>query len=150
MVTAKDKLRVLEERLASGGHRLTPQRVLILEALRRHKSTVTAPELYDELRAERPDIGRATVFRNLDALVEIGLARRFERSGHVYAYASCSPEHHHHLICSTCHRATEIAEELVAPLISVVREGYGFEVEHDAFDVYGTCASCRRAAGGRR
>ena len=128
------------------GHRLTLQRRIILEALRTSRQTVSAPDLYERLRADHPNLGRATVFRNLDALVEAGLAQRFEREGHVYAYASCSDAHHHHLVCSRCHRATEIAEDLVNPVISGLHERYGFAVEHASLDFYGTCAECLRAA----
>ena len=144
-MSAKPTPNDLGARLAVGGHRLTPQRVAILDALRRRHSTVTAQELYEDLRPRHPSLGRATVFRSLDALVEIGLARRFERAGHVYAYASCSPEHHHHLLCSRCNRATEIDEVLVAPLLHTLDEHYGFIVEHESLDFYGVCADCRRA-----
>src|SRR5450759_5902178 len=114
------------------GHRLTLQRRIILEALRTSRQTVSAPDLYEPLRADHPNLGRATVFRNLDALVEAGLAQRFERQGHVYAYASCSDAHHHHLVCSRCHRAPKIAEDLVNPVISGLHARYGFAVAHDS------------------
>ncbi|MFN2568861.1 MAG: Fur family transcriptional regulator [Candidatus Dormibacteria bacterium] len=132
-----------EERLATLGHRLTAQRVIILEALRRRRRTITAQELFAQVRAEHPYLGRATVFRNLDALVDVGLAQRFERSGHVYAYASCSDEHHHHLVCAHCHRATAIDEATVAPLIHDLEGAHGFRVEHSALDFHGTCSNCR-------
>jgi Fur family ferric uptake transcriptional regulator len=134
-----------EQRLASLGHRLTAQRIIILEALRRNRRTVTAEELLRELRPKHPYLGRATVFRNLDALVEAGLAQRFERPGHRYAYASCSPHHHHHLVCSRCDRAVEIDEAIVSPLVHRLEQQYGFSVEHGLLDFYGVCADCRAA-----
>ena len=132
----------LERRLTASGHKLTPQRVLILAALRRRRSTVTAQELFEELRPVNRNLGRATVFRNLDALVDIGLARRFERPGHVYAYTACSADHHHHLLCSSCHRAIEIDEALIAPLARDIEMTHGFHVEHGALDFYGICSRC--------
>jgi Fe2+ or Zn2+ uptake regulation protein len=140
---ADSKKRDTAERLASLGHRLTAQRILILEALRQSSETITAQELYEKLRLEHPYLGRATVFRNLDALVEVGLAQRFERAGHVYAYGSCSQEHHHHLVCVRCHRAAEIDETAVAPLINELETTRGFVVEHSALDFYGVCRECR-------
>lgn len=139
---ARIDYRETEERMASLGHRLTAQRVLILDALRKSRRTATAQELFDRLRVRHPYLGRATVFRNLDALVDAGLAQRFERAGHVYAYASCSPEHHHHLVCSVCDRATELDEDVVAPLMDDLQRRYGFTVEHTSLDFYGTCAEC--------
>jgi Fur family ferric uptake transcriptional regulator len=140
---AESKHEETAEHLASLGHRLTAQRVLILEALRQSSETVTAQELYERLRADHAYLGRATVFRNLDALVDVGLAQRFERAGHVYAYASCSQGHHHHLVCVRCHRATEVTETTVSPLISQLEAAHGFVVEHSALDFYGICQDCR-------
>jgi Fur family ferric uptake transcriptional regulator len=140
---AKPRHEETVERLASLGHRLTAQRIVILEALRRSRQTVTAQELFEQLRPEHPYLGRATVFRNLDALVDVGLAQRFERAGHIYAYAACSEEHHHHLICVHCHRATEVSELTVAPLVAELNAAEGFTVEHSALDFYGTCRECR-------
>lgn len=105
---------------------------------------ITAQQLYEKLRAHHPSLGRATVFRNLDALVDAGLAQRFEREGHVYAYASCSPHHHHHLVCDLCGRTTEIDEELVVPLLEKLAAQYGFTVEHQSLDFYGTCGNCAK------
>ena len=146
-MTTRKSLEGVEELLAAGGHKLTSQRVVILEALRKQRSTVTAQQLFDELHGAYPYLGRATVFRNLDALVEVGLARRFERPGHIYAYTSCSAQHHHHLLCSVCNRSTDIDEAMVAPLLNGLEDRYGFSVEHEALDFYGICASC---AGQRR
>ena len=133
----------VEERLASSGHRLTAQRVVILEALRKQRHTITAQELFDQLRPKHPYLGRATVFRNLDVLVDFGLARRFERAGHVYAYASCSSEHHHHLLCTSCNKAIEIDESVIEPLAARIHDTHGFSVEHSALDFYGLCAECQ-------
>ena len=142
---APQEHRDTEQRLATLGHRLTAQRVIILEALRNSAHTVTAQDLFERLRRKHPYLGRATVFRNLDALVEVGLAQRFERAGHVYAYAGCSPEHHHHLVCSRCDQAIEVDEAVVAPLVQQLDDRYGFSVEHSALDFYGVCAGCRRS-----
>src|SRR4051794_9312371 len=109
---------------------LTPHRAAIIEVLRSAKRTLTAADVMAAMRRRQPVLGRATVFRNLDALVEAGLAQRFERSGHVYAYASCSPTHHHHLVCTRCHKTAEVAEAVVAPSVKRVEKEHGFLVEH--------------------
>ena len=115
---------------------------MVLEALRRTARTVTAQELYEQLRGENPLIGRATVFRTLDSLVDAGLAQRFERPGHVYAYASCSAEHHHHLVCTGCDTTIEIDEASIAKLTRELETRHGFSVHHGTLDFYGLCAAC--------
>jgi Fur family ferric uptake transcriptional regulator len=137
----------VRDRLAAQGHRLTLQRMIVAGALARARRTVSAQELYDSLRAEHPLLGRATVFRTLDFLVEAGLAQRFEAEGHVHVYTSCAGNHHHHLVCRICGSTTEINDTAVNQLIDAVHGEYSFALDHDALDFYGTCAACAASAG---
>src|SRR5438552_3875050 len=98
------------------------------------------------IRATHPSIGRATVYRALEAQVEDGMASRFEREGHISAYIACDPEHHHHLVCTNCQRVEDVAEDVVAPLLGTVGRRHDFKVDHAALDFYRLCASCRRRA----
>ena len=132
----------VKDRLAAQGHRLTLQRMIVASALARTPHTVSAQELYEALRVEHPLLGRATVFRTLDFLVDNGLAQRFEAEGHVHVYTSCADNHHHHLVCRLCGSTTEIDDTAVNQLIDAVRSGYGFALDHDALDFYGTCGAC--------
>lgn len=138
------------ERLRRTGQRVTPQRVTVADALVASRRPVSAQELYERLRRTHPGLGRATVFRTLETLVAAGAARRFERAGHVHAYVSCRPGHHHHLVCTRCGRVTEIGEEYVRPLGERAAREHGFEVDDARVDFYGRCAACaaaQRAAG---
>jgi Fur family ferric uptake transcriptional regulator len=133
----------IPRRLAAGGRRRTAQRVVVAEALASAKRALSAQELYDRIRATRPTIGRATVYRALEQQVEDGMASRFERDGHISAYISCDAEHHHHLVCTSCQRVDDVAEDVVAPMLSAVGRRHEFAVDHAALDFYGLCARCR-------
>ncbi len=125
--------------------RLTAQRKLVAQALRDAARTVGAVELFENLRMTNPRIGRATVFRTLDLLVEMGLAQRFEGDGHVHLYTSCKPAHHHHLVCRSCGSSTDIDDAEVEALITSMRRRHGFFVDHGSLDFYGVCRSCASA-----
>ncbi|TMD02193.1 MAG: hypothetical protein E6J03_10015 [Chloroflexi bacterium] len=101
--------------------------------------------LLERLRRRHPFLGRATVFRTLDMLVDAGLARRFERAGQAGAYVACEPNHHHHLVCRCCGASTEIDDEEVAVLVEAVRARHGFVLDHDALDFRGLCRRCETA-----
>ena len=131
-------------RLTASGRRLTAQRMLVANALGRERRTVSAQELYEELRTEHPYLGRATVFRTLDFLVDNGLAQRFEGEGHTYVYTACDDSHHHHLVCRHCGTTTNIDDSAVNELIDTVLGRYRFSLDHDRLDFYGTCADCRK------
>jgi Fur family ferric uptake transcriptional regulator len=133
-------------RLAAAGERVTPQRLLVADALARAGRQLTAGEVFERVRRSQPSLGRATVFRTLDRLVEAGVARRLELDGHVYAYVACEPDHHHHLSCTSCGRVEEIPESWVTPLAERADARLDFEIDDARLDFYGRCADCRRAA----
>lgn len=134
----------IRERIASGGRRLTRQRVIVAEALASAKRALSAQELYERIKRSHPTLGRATVYRALEAQVQDGMASRFERDGHVSAYIACDAEHHHHLVCTNCQRVEDLDEATVSPLLASVGRRHEFQVDHAALDFYGLCRSCRR------
>jgi len=130
------------DRLAAAGERVTRQRLLVADALASAGRQVTAQHLYDRLRRLEPRIGRATVFRTLEALVAAGVARRLEQDGHVYGYVACRPEHHHHLACDRCGRVEEIGEGYITPVAERLAAEHGFQIDDARLDFYGLCARC--------
>ena len=136
--------RSIPKRITAGGRRLTHQRVIVAEALASARRALSAQELYDRIKSAHPRLGRATVYRALEAQVQDGMASRFEREGHVSAYISCDAEHHHHLVCTRCQRVEDLAEDVVAPMLASVGRRHDFQVDHAALDLYGLCESCRK------
>lgn len=130
------------DRLAAAGERVTRQRLLVADALAAAGRQVTAQHLYDRLRTREPRIGRATIFRTLEALVAAGVARRLEQDGHVYGYVACRPEHHHHLACDRCGRVEEIGEGYITPVAERLAAERGFQIDDARLDFYGLCARC--------
>lgn len=130
-------------RLSAAGERVTRQRLIVADTLARAGGQLTASELYDRVRQAEPSLGRATVFRTVDRLVDAGVARRLELEGHVYAYVACQPQHHHHLSCTSCGRVEEIPESWVASLADRATRHLGFEIDDARLDFYGRCSACR-------
>lgn len=135
--------------MSARGQRPTPQRVIVAEALAAAKHAVSAQELFERLRPRHPRLGLATVYRALEDQVELGMAGRLERSGHVSAYVACAPEHHHHLVCTSCQRVADVDETILRPMIRAVNDRHGFHVDHARLDFYGLCVRCRKKESGR-
>jgi len=130
-------------RLAAAGERVTRQRVLVADHLAAAGRQLTADELFRAIRGVEPTIGRATVFRTVERLVDAGVARRLELDGHVYAYVACRPAHHHHLSCTRCGRVEDVDEAYVRPVADRLADDLGFEIDDARLDFYGRCARCR-------
>lgn len=135
------------DRLRAAGERVTRQRLVVADALAAIGRQATAQDLYEHLRSRVPRIGRATVFRTLEALVAAGVARRLEQDGHASVYVACRPGHHHHLACSRCGRVEEIGETYVRPVADRVAAERGFRIDDARLDFYGVCARCSAIAG---
>ncbi len=133
----------VRERILRSGRRITPQRDAIAGILERAEQPVSAQELCDAVGEVDPQIGRATVFRTLQSLMEAGLVQRITIPGAETRYLLCSTaEHHHHLVCRECGAVEELPERGVASFLARVEREHRFLVDHATFDVYGTCARC--------
>lgn len=91
--------------IREAGLRATPARIATLKLLRKAK----APMTHAEVVAELEDLGtdKATVFRNLNDMVSVGLLRRAELGDHVWRFETLSGRDNHnsvhpHFICVDC------------------------------------------------
>ena len=73
----------------------TIQRSLVLDVVNRLKSHATADEVYAEVAATHPNISKATVYRNLNLLSEMGMIRKLEIQGGADRFDHICKEHCH-------------------------------------------------------
>ena len=65
----------ISDKLAHHGHRATPSRLAVIDALLSYHGHMTADDLYAKMKEGGSNVGRMTVFRTLDVLAEIGVVR---------------------------------------------------------------------------
>jgi Fur family ferric uptake transcriptional regulator len=106
---------------------------------------VSAQQVYDSLRADGVAVSLPTVYRRLQAMAEAGEVDVVQTDAHESVYRRCTPGHHHHLICTRCGSATEVAGQAVEAWIAEVAGANGFEVSDHRIEIYGVCAVCRAA-----
>jgi Fur family ferric uptake transcriptional regulator len=142
--TDTDWARHALQALQAAGHRRGGARTAVVEALAGHDCAVTALELDDELRRRQPPIGRASVYRALEQLEELGLVQRIEVSRGTAGYERIEPDghHHHHAICRDCGRMVPFEDSSLERAIGKLSESISFDVtEHDVV-LRGTCDRC--------
>ncbi len=128
--------------LHAQGFRLTPQRQLILEAVRRAADHVTPDEVYEVVHRQNPAISRATIYRTLDFLCEMRLIHALSWGGHMY-YEIAGAEPHHHLVCRQCGAIGELDHTLLVNLISAVEKKHHFTIDMEHVALFGLCRQCR-------
>ena len=100
--------------------------------------------LYNAVRKKRPDIGYATVHRNLKFLAECGIADEIKIANNRARFEQrYGQEHHDHLICLTCGGFTEVHDKKIELLQNKLAEAHDFIPRHHKLEVYGTCRKCR-------
>lgn len=133
--------------LDGAGYRLTgPRRALAELIASRGGATFTAAELVAEVQRRQLGIGRATVFRAIDLLEEVGAVERIDLQNGDHAYVACVAAHHHHVICSRCARATEIGDLGLGAVAREVARRTGYRVDEHRLELFGLCPDCQRAA----
>jgi Fur family ferric uptake transcriptional regulator len=130
--------------LADAGYRRGGARTAVVEALAGHDCAVTALDLDDELRRRKPAVGRASVYRALEQLEQLGLVQRIEVCRGTAGYERVDPtgHHHHHAICRDCGRMVPFEDSRLERALENVAGEMSFDVtEHDVV-LRGLCDRC--------
>jgi Fur family ferric uptake transcriptional regulator len=132
--------------LQRAGHRRGGARTAVIEALAGHDCAVTALDLEDELRGSAAEVGRASVYRALEQLEQLGLVQRVEVCRGTAGYERIDPtgHHHHHAICRDCGRMVPFEDPTLERALDEVAGTMSFDVtEHDVV-LRGRCDRCAR------
>lgn len=125
------------------GYRLTGPRRAVADLIAEHDGHFTASDLEAVARARRLGISRATLFRALELLTELGVVERLDLPSGEHAYVPCAPAHHHHIICSRCGRATDVEDCGVADAVAEIARRSGYRIESHRLELFGLCRHCQ-------
>lgn len=131
------------------GLRSTRQRRLIadrLAALAASGADFTAQDLWRELQEIDPHLGRATVYRAVDVLLNEGFLDRIPFADGSHRYRTCGGAHHHHVTCVQCQRVVEVNACLPPELLATISAKTDFAIEGHSLELFGRCAACRASA----
>jgi Fur family transcriptional regulator, ferric uptake regulator len=130
--------------LRQNGLKKTYQKDLILDTFLSTEGHLSVEDIYSLVRKKDKKVGVVTVFRTLKSLVACGIAReitlgdgltRFEHSYH--------HPHHHHIICTDCHKAIEYVSPALERIQDEIIHRYRFQPIAYRFQTYGICAECQ-------
>jgi Fur family transcriptional regulator, ferric uptake regulator len=130
--------------LARAGLRRGGARERVIELLASESCALSAVEIEDALRAHGRQIGRATIYRVLDLLLEHGLVERVELGDGQARFERAQPsgEHHHHLVCEQCGRLVAFDDAGLERAIDRLSERLGVRVDSHEVLLRGACSRC--------
>lgn len=122
--------------------RQTIQKGLVWEAVSEACNHPNAEQIYETIVTKHPSISRATVYRNLNMLVDEGKVKRVRVLG--------GPDHfdktlcnHYHIQCTSCKKVDdiELTQKIEISVGDVV--AYGYELESFELVFNGICPECQ-------
>ena len=122
--------------------RVTRQRRVILEELRKLSSHPTAPALHEMVRRRLPRISLGTVYRNLELLARAGFIQRLDLQG-AEARFDGNPQRHYHVRCINCGRVDDVHDLPGEPVKYGTKTVEGYEIVGHRFEFIGICPQCR-------
>jgi len=137
---------VAERRLRQIDQRYTSGRRAIIDLLLSAGHPVSIADIAEHL----PGLPRSSAYRHLTDLHAAGLVRRVTGSDEFtrFELAEDLTEHHHHLLCVSCGKVTDVTlpdgfEQQVTGAIGRLADAEGFEAHSHRLDVLGLCGTCR-------
>ena len=131
------------QRLDEQRYRITPSRLAVVTAVLHRRGHFSV----DDILSQVPRVGRATVFRTIKLLSEIGiLCRILLEDGSLRYRVSHRQDHHHHLVCVSCASVQELDACIAPDVLGDLARTTGYEIEGHWLEFFGRCAACRNSA----
>lgn len=125
------------------GYRLTSPRRALAGLIASRSGHFTAEELLADAKRGRRGLGRATIFRSLEVLAELGAVERLDLPSGGHAFVACESAHHHHVVCSSCGRSMEVSDHGLDGMAGAIERETGYRVDTHRLELFGVCPACR-------
>ena len=137
----KKRLDDLLAKLRSAGHRITPQRLAIINILIDSAEHPSVEQIYRQVRNDFPTTSLATVYNTLERLKEMGEVLELPFSGGS-RYDGRNPRPHPHLLCTVCGAIEDLDIDL-GPAAEKVAARSGYADVNHRLEFYGVCPRCQ-------
>jgi Fur family ferric uptake transcriptional regulator len=135
--------RILVEALRSRGLRLTAQRQLVLDAVRK-LGHATPDDIHGAVAEVVSGVNITTVYRTLELLEDLRLVTHTHLTHGPPTYHAVGDDRHVHLVCRECQGVTEVEPALFDQVATRVLAEYGFTADVEHLALFGVCQECAR------
>lgn len=143
----QERFHRFEQLCRERGLPVTVQRRYVLEALLDSDLHPSAEQLFQTVKKTVPRISLATVYRVLDLLVDMDLARKTCSPGSQCRY-DAKVHRHHHLVCLSCDRMVDLEDPSLNDIPLPDRKETGFRLVDYSVQFRGTCPDCMQTQNG--
>jgi Fur family transcriptional regulator, ferric uptake regulator len=125
--------------------RITKQKLIIIDELRKVRSHPTAYDVYTMVRKALPNISLGTIYRNLETLSDNGDIQRLAFHSGKRRYDG-NPNNHPHICCKVCGRVDDLPENsgINEKIIPSLNDVCGYKITDYSIELFGICSDCRK------
>jgi Fur family ferric uptake transcriptional regulator len=133
--------------LADSGRRSGQARRALVELLDAQSCAHSVPEMEAELSSGARPVARASIYRILEELEQLGLVQRVGVGREMARYEAVrtGEGHHHHLVCDSCGSVTPFSDDALEDAIRDLSRRVPIRVSEHEITLHGDCRAC--AAG---
>ena len=139
MTSYEQLLQVLRDE----GHRLTPQRLIVLRVVAEGRQHMGVDEVFREAQSAYPFMDLATVYRTLRLFKQVGLVTEVAIGDRLHYELTHPEDRHHHMVCRECHGAFNLSPHYLEEFNRTLVNEFGFVPDLDHFTITGVCVNCR-------
>ena len=132
------------DRLRMQGHRITPQRVLVLSVVADGGGHMGVDEVFRRAREAYRYMDIATVYRTLRLFRDAGVVTEVEIGDRLHYELTMPGDLHHHMVCRTCSGAYNLSPHYLDEFQKTLVREFGFVPDLEHFSVTGVCANCQQ------
>jgi Fur family transcriptional regulator, ferric uptake regulator len=125
--------------------RITRQKLVIIDELRKVSSHPTAQDVYTMVRKTLPKISLGTVYRNLEMLSDNGDIQRLAFHSGKRRYDG-NPINHPHICCKICGKVDDLPDNsgINEKILHCLTDVCGYKITDYSIELFGICGDCRK------
>ena len=127
--------------LKKNKHRITNERVLILDSALNLKDHFNADELYDKMRQDFFKVSRATVYNTLELMSKCGILTKHNFKGDRSRFEKkFGRKNHYHIICFKCGKITEFENDSIEKTLKKLCNERNMNLFDHSLQVFAECS----------
>ena len=142
MVDPASRYEYLIAKLRQRNFRMTPQRMALVRMIAASEGHPSAYQLYEQVKPQYPTMSPATVYKTLNLFKEMGEVFEIDLKENS-RYDGNKPHPHPHVICISCQKVIDGADELVNNLLDEIESDSGYKIVRHQIIFYGYCPDCQ-------
>ena len=142
-----EDLKIAYTILKEHGYKTTAPRKVILNFLGKGVNKhLSCDEIHRMISIEHPEVGIATVYRNMQLFEDLKIGTRLTLDDGVARYELSALDddshQHHHLVCLSCGKLIELKVDLLGNLERQIEEEQEFIISDHDLKFFGYCKEC--------